>query len=256
MKPCPVIMDFRTLLLTMILTMVGGAVHPQVPDRSSWAVGVQGTAETGIVRGRVDIPLALGTAPGTTYQDIAITGGVTYDVGLQVLVAFRPPSSPMSVGMSLGMKRRHVAASGDVGERLLTDLDGGQADLLYDQTLMIAAIDGLYRMGKGWHLFGSLGMELPLSREQAALWIFETGSLRMDDRLQRRSGVRYRTTVDDCERFTIGGGLARDLIVGMHGNTGVFLTPQLAVVTGSSLAAGASWLPITIRMSVALTWAL
>lgn len=256
MKPSPFLITGRMLLVTVTLIIVSLAVHAQVSERSSWAVGVCGVADAGLIHGRIGIPLALGTAPGTTYQDIGITGGVTYAVGMQILAAFRPPSSFTSFAVSIGMQRRHIAASGNVGEPLLTTQDGGQADLLQDQTLMMAGVDGRYSIGRGWHVLGSLGIEVPLGREQAALWIYETGALRIEDPRQPSSGVRYRSMVDVRERYTISAGLARDVIVGMHGNTGVVLTPQLTVVTGSSLTDGTTWIPIVIRMGVTLTLAL
>lgn len=256
MKPCPHVLARRLPLLTVMTMMMIGTVDAQISERSSWALGVHGTAEAGVVRGRVHVPLALGTAPGTTHQDLSITGGMTYGAGMQLHITYRPPASPATAAVSIGMLRRHIAASSDVGEWLLTDLDGGQADLLYDQTVMMTAIDGRYRLGGGWHLVGTLGLEMPIGGEQAALWVFETGSSRAFERLQQRSRVRYRTTVNDSERLTVGLGLSRDVVVGMHGNTGVLLSPQLAVVAGSSFAAGSSWFPIVIRVGVTLTWTL
>lgn len=254
MTQCPLAIVCRPLLLAIVFMVFSGVVHPQTSERSSWALGVHGMAEVGILRGSVNVPVAIGTAPGTTYENLAIIGGMTYGVGMQILVAFRPSSSLTTASFSLGMQRRHISASGTVGEPLQADLGASQADLLYDQSVTMVAIDGRHSIGAGWHVIGALGVELPLGSEQAALWVYETGPTYSVDRLERRSGVRYRTAVGDRERITVSAGLSRDVIVGMHGNTGVLLTPQLSIASGSSFAAGASWYPIVIRMGVALTW--
>lgn len=241
-------------MLTMMVMMVSVAMHGQTPERSSWAMGIHGMAEAGIVRGSVGVPIALGTAPGTAYQDATIVGGMTYGVGMQFLVTVRPPDLPTSASLAVGMQRRHIAASGTVGEPFPSDLGERHADLYRDQTVLMAAVDGRYCVGGAWHVVGALGMELPLGNEQVSLWLYETGTSVGNERLQRRSGVRYRSVLDGPLRMTFMGGLARDIVVGIHGNSGAVLTPQIGIVTGTSLVGTASWYPIVVRMGVALTW--
>ncbi|MBU3741153.1 MAG: hypothetical protein FGM24_02590 [Candidatus Kapabacteria bacterium] len=246
-RPLPIILVF------LLQCLIGGNVMRCGHADDAWMLGVRGMAVAGITSGPIELPFTLGTAPNADIMTISLPGGTIVGASAVAVCTYRPAMSlhALTAGIGLGLQRLTARTTTPVTAD--TSVRNAVFDLTQDRPVVTILAEGRRAFGTaGWHIMLGFRADLPIGDDATILWQRELNAAVLPYHLEQ-AAVRHRSRLPAAWRLSGNLGVGRDIMVGMHGNTGMYCTPFVAVGAGKGPDGIGGWMPISVQIGVTLS---
>lgn len=219
----------------------------------AWMLGVRAMAEAGMTSGPIELPFVLGTAPNADVMTINLPGGTFVGASTVAMFTYRPTGSSYAVTGGIGLGLQRMTAQTTTPVTVDATLRNAVFDLMQHRTLATVLTEVRQGIGTaGWHVMAGIRADLPIGDATAILWQRELNAAVLPYQLAQ-AAVRHRSYLPSAWRLSGSLGLGRDFMVGMHGNTGMYCTPFVAVAAGKVLDATGGWMPLCVQIGVTVS---